>query len=182
MAYYWYQSDPVLYQAEVMAMNRQFPQFQIAQLQDGSGRLYWRGKVQPCGASGYVWDLMLIYKNEHPRALEHEYGGSVQILPVSPRLKDLSDQIMPSLMKRYGTYENMCAHGFGLGLPHIYRDNFGRNEEYFICTADPKYVKTGKELSTSAASSLAWACKWIYLFEGWINGDIGDELALEGNY
>ena len=72
--------------------------------------------------------------------------------------------------------------GNGLGLPHIYRDNFGRNEEYFICTADPKYFKTGMTRSTSAASSLSWACKWILLCEMWMNGEISDDVALEGNY
>lgn len=182
MNYYWYQSDPSLYAAEVQMMNRQFPQFQIGQLQDGSGRLYWRGKVQPCGSNGIVWDLMLIYKNDHPHAGQNEYGGSVQILPISPRLKNLGEQLLPQAIKKYGSYDNALAHGFGLGLPHVYHENFGRNDEYFICTADPKYFKTGQTHSTSAASALAWACKWCYLFEGWINGEIGDELAMEGNY
>ncbi len=59
MAYYWYQSDPQLYQMEVAAMKKFFPSFTINQLQDGSGRLYWRGKVQPTGQGGMVWDLML---------------------------------------------------------------------------------------------------------------------------
>ena len=40
MAYYWYQSDPQLYQMEVAAMQKFFPSFTINQLQDGSGRLY----------------------------------------------------------------------------------------------------------------------------------------------
>lgn len=66
MAFYWYQSDPDLYRAEVQAMNKFFPSFTIHQLPDGSGRLYWRGKVQPAGPDGMVWDLMLIYKNDHP--------------------------------------------------------------------------------------------------------------------
>lgn len=154
MAFYWYQSDPDLYRAEVQAMNKFFPSFTIHQLPDGSGRLYWRGKVQPAGPDGMVWDLMLIYKNDHPHA-----GAS-----------------------EYGSYENCVRHGFGLGLPHIYRDNFGRNEEYFICTADPKYFKTGMTRSTSAASSLSWACKWILLCEMWMNGEISDDVALEGNY
>ena len=52
MMYYWYQRDPDLYQAELMAMQKFFPSFQIAQLEDGSGRLYWRGKVQPTGNGG----------------------------------------------------------------------------------------------------------------------------------
>ena len=35
-----------------MAMRTYFPSFEINQLQDGSGRLYWRGKVQPTGEGG----------------------------------------------------------------------------------------------------------------------------------
>lgn len=179
--YYWYQNDPGLYQAEVMAMQKFFPQFKINQLQDGSGRLYWRGKVQPI-PGGMVWDVMLIYKNDHPHAGQNEYGGSVQILPISPRLKDIAEQTMPDLIKTYGTYDNCAKRGFGLGLPHIYRQNFGRNEEYFICTADPKYFKTGQTHSTSAATALSWACKWMMLCEMWLNGEISDDVALEGNY
>ena len=127
MAFYWYQSDPDLYRAEVQAMNKFFPSFTIHQLPDGSGRLYWRGKVQPAGPDGMVWDLMLIYKNDHPHAGASEYGGSIQILPVQPRLKDIATRMMPILEETYGSYENCVRHGFGLGLPHIYRDNFGRN-------------------------------------------------------
>ncbi|MDD3219575.1 MAG: hypothetical protein PHC41_11385 [Lachnospiraceae bacterium] len=172
MAYYWYERDPDLYKAEVQAMRKFFPSFQIYQLQDGSGRLYWRGTVQPTGPNGITWDLMLIYKNDHPQVhSEYDYGGSVQILPVAPRLKDIAAQLPIQPEK-----------GLGLGLPHIYRDNFGRDEEYFICTADPKYFKSGQTHSTSAASALSWACKWIILCEMWMNGEISDEVALEGNY
>lgn len=180
MAYYWYQSDPQLYQMEVAAMRKFFPSFTIDQLQDGSGRLFWRGKVQPTGAGGMTWDLMLIYKNSHPRA--EGYGGSIQILPIAPRLKDIAERMMPLVMQTYGTYDNAIAHGFGLGLPHIYRDQFGRNEEYFICSADPKYFKANQTHSTSAASALSWACKWIILCEMWLNGEISDDVAMEGNY
>ena len=182
MGFYWYENDPGLYEAEYAAMKKYFPDFQIGQLQDGSGRLYWRGKVQPYGPDGLVWDLMLIYKNDHPHAGQNEYGGSVQILPLSPRLRDLSEKMKPIIMDTYKTYDNACAHGFGLYLPHIYRANFGRNEEYFICTANPKYFKAGQSYSTSAASALSWACKWILLCEMWLNGEITDEIALEENY
>lgn len=182
MAYYWYQSDPQLYKMEVAAMKKFFPTFVINQLQDGSGRLYWRGKVQPTGKGGMIWDIMLIYKNTHPHAEEGEYGGSIQILPLNPRLKDIAQKTMPLMEQIYGSYENAAAHGFGLGLPHIYRSNFGRDEEYFICTADPKYFKAGQNQSTTAASALSWACKWIILCEMWLNGEIGDDVAMEGNY
>lgn len=183
MAYYWYQSDPVLYEMEVKAMNQFFPSFQIAQMEDGSGRLFWRGTVQPLGEGSTVWDVMLIYKNSHPNvASDTEYGGTVQILPVSPRLKDIASNVMPTLENTYKDYDEICRRGFGLGLPHIYRDNFGRNEEYFICTADPKYFKGDKTQSTSAASALSWACKWIMLCEMWLNGEVSDDVAMEGIY
>ena len=100
MAYYWYQSDPQLYQMEVAAMKKFFPSFTINQLQDGSGRLYWRGKVQPTGEGGMVWDIMLIYKNTHPKVLsDTEYGGTGS--PSSPT--DLTGapfitRITPSIM------------------------------------------------------------------------------------
>ena len=169
MGFYWYQNDPDLLTAEKMAMGKFFPSFKLYQLEDGSGRLYWRGKVQPAGKGGMVWDLMLIYKNDHPQS--EGYGGSIQILPVKPRLKDIATRLPTDERK-----------GLGLGLPHIYRGNFGRNEEYFICTADPKYFKASQTRSTSAASSLSWACKWIILCEMWLNGEISDELASEGVY
>jgi len=182
MAFYWFQNDPDLLEAEKMAMAKFFPTFQLYQLEDGSGRLYWRGKVQPTGKGGMVWDLMLIYKNTHPQAEEGMYGGSIQILPVKPRLKDIADNMMPILLDTYKTYERASERGFGLGLPHIYRGNFGRNEEYFICTADPKYFRASQTRSTSAASSLSWACKWIMLCEMWINGEVSDDVAIEGVY
>ena len=169
--FYWYQNDPDLLDAEKMAMAKFFPAFKLYQLEDGSGRLYWRGKVQPTGKGGGVWDLMLIYKSTHPSAEEGEFGGSVQILPIKPRLKDIADQLPKDPNK-----------GLGLGLPHIYRSNFGRNEEYFICTADPKHFKAGQSHSTSAASALAWACKWIILCEMWLNGEVDDKVAIEGIY
>jgi hypothetical protein len=176
MEYFWYEREPELYEVEYNTMKKQFPQFEIYQMQDGSGRLYWRGKVQPGGPDGAVWELMLIYKNTHPQA--EGYGGSIQILPVSPNLRDLVETFDLTIDS---------SRGLGLGLPHIYRQNFGRREEYFICTADPQYFKTNgvTEIGgsvTTAASACAWACKWIMLVEMWLNGDIGDELAIEGMY
>lgn len=171
MGYYWYENEPELYQAEYQMMKEQFPQFSIYQMNDGSGRLYWQGKVQPSGPDGGVWELQLIYKNNHPHTGAREWGGSVQILPVNPNLEDLTKRL-------------------GRNLPHVYYDStFGRNGrgQLFICTADPRYVKTdGMEqvggAVTSAASSCAWACKWIVLFELWLNGVVNDDLFEEGVY
>lgn len=49
MAYYWYERESQLYEIEYQMMKKQFPQFEIYQMQDGSKRLYWQGKVQPGG-------------------------------------------------------------------------------------------------------------------------------------
>lgn len=176
MAYYWYERDPALYEAEVIQMRKYFPQFQIYQMNDGSGRLYWQGKVQPGGPNTPVWELLLIYKNTHPQA--EGYGGSIQILPINPNLRDLVEKFQLPIDP---------SRGLGLGLPHIYHDNFGRRREYFICSADPKYfkdqgVQTVGGQVTTAASACAWACKWILLVDMWLNGEIGDEVALEGMY
>ena len=76
MAFYWYERDPELYKAEVTAMRKFFPSFKINQLQDGSGRLYWRGKVRPTGPDGMEWELMLIYKNNHPYTAEGAFPDS----------------------------------------------------------------------------------------------------------
>ena len=95
-------------------MQRFFPSFRIDQLQDGSGRLFWRGQVQPTGQGGMVWDLMLIYKNSHPHAGQNEYGGSVQILPIKPRLKDIAERTMPLMIQTYGSYDAAAARGFGI--------------------------------------------------------------------
>ena len=163
--YYWYQSRPGLYKAEYEAMQKFFPSFTIHQLPDGSGRLYWRGTVQPTGPGGIVWDVMLIYENNHPHTGEKEWGGSVRILPVNPRLRDLQ-ALMPE----------------GTLLPHVYSDYYGKDRELFICTADPRYFKGAGDRLTTAASALSWACKWMMLCEMWINGEIGDDLAEENNY
>ena len=63
-----------------------------------------------------IWDIMLIYKNTHPHVgSAHEYGGTVQILPLSPRLKDVAEKVMPSVMATYNNnYDEVCRRGLGL--------------------------------------------------------------------
>ncbi len=124
-----------------------------------------------------------------------EYGGTVQILPLSPRLKDIAKKMMPILMDTYkkyvtglgrvdqeATYNNCAKHGFGLGLPHIYRGNLVvmRNTSFVLLILS--ISKGDMTQSTSAASALSWACKWIILCEMWLNGEISDDVAMEGNY
>jgi hypothetical protein len=56
----------------------------------------------------------------------------------------------------------------GISIPHLLRDHDGH---VYLCTARPEDVKAGN-IVTSAASSLAWAIKWISSFELYLAGDL----------
>ena len=145
---YWYENDKQLFQAEVLAMRKFYPSFKLMKLPDG--RLYWRGKVNPLGDT--VWDLMVIYDNGHPHTQPGQYGGSIDVYTVSPNLS--------ALQKQLGSTP----------IPHIYYKNGG--EEAYICTVRPNEFQASGNRSSTAASCIAWACKWICVFELWLNGDI----------
>ena len=143
---YWYENDPELYREEVKAMKKQFPQFELRKLSDG--RLFWIGVVRPRTArKNAKWMLQLVYDHNHPS--NNSYGGSVKVYVVDPDLEEMN--------RKLG------------GIPHLLRDSSGN---IHLCTARKEDVKTGRNLSTSAVSSLAWAIKWICVFELWLAGDI----------
>ena len=143
---YWYENDPDLYREEVAAMNRQFPQFELKKLSDG--RLCWIGTVKPTSVrENASWMLMLVYDHNHPS--NNNWGGSVRVYVIDPDLDELN--------RKLG------------GIPHLLRDPSGN---IHLCTARKEGVKTGRNLSTSAVASLAWAIKWICVFELWLAGDV----------
>lgn len=146
---YWYENDPELFKAEVAAMKKYFPTFKLMKLKDG--RLYWRGSVNPVGDMN--WDLMVIYDNNHPYTDNvNQYGGSIDVFPITPKLYDMQ--------KALGD----------VAIPHVYWKN--NYKDGYICTVRANEFKAGPTQSSSAASCLSWACKWIAVFELWINGDI----------
>ena len=153
---YWYENDPELYREEIAAMNKIFPQFRLKKLPDG--RLSWVGVVKPTTArKNAAWMLQLVYDHNHPN--NNSYGGSVHVYVIDPDLEAWN--------KRLG------------GIPHLLRDASGN---IYLCTARAKDVKAGRNLSTSAASSLAWAIKWICVFELWLAGDITTEEFSEHTF
>ena len=146
---YWYENDPELYREEVLAMNKQFPQFELRKLSDG--RLCWIGTVSPKTVrpnANYM--LQLVYDNNHPS--NNNWGGSVRVYVIDPDLDAMNKQLG--------------------GIPHLLRDPSGN---IHLCTARKEDVRVGKNLSTSAASSLAWAIKWIVVFELWLAGDVSTD-------
>ncbi|GEM_PF-1476815 len=143
-SFYWYERDPQLYRGEVSAMQRFFPSFRLEKLSDG--RLYWWGAFYPRTVNPKAcWVLQALYNQNHPD--NSSYGGSIRIYTIQPVLEDLRHQI-------------------GESIPHVLTDEFGKN---YFCTNRTEDMKTGA-VSTSAASALSWAAKWIHCYELWQAG------------
>lgn len=147
-SFYWYDRDPDLLKEEKEAMKEHFPYFSYTFLPDG--RFAWKGKVNT-GILGYKldWQLLVAYENNHPK--KGSYGGSIKIYSLDPSLEDLREEIG--------------------SIPHLLTDSEGK---LYLCTAELEDFKAGNEdeYVTSAASSIAWAIKWISVFELWLEGDI----------
>jgi hypothetical protein len=148
-SFYWYEREPELLEAEKMAMQKQFSNFQMEKLDDG--RLCWFGNLNPSGADGGVWTVQAIYQPDHPN--NKNFGGSVRVYSIKPDLDELLQEAEE--------------------LPHILRDEYGHR---YMCTARMEDVDAGLDTVTSAAKSLAWACKWIWMVEGWLSGKFGREV------
>jgi hypothetical protein len=146
--FYWYERDRQLYQDELAAMNKFFPHFSLDKCDDG--RLCWIGALNPRGKDGGVWTVMAVYDNNHPH--HNTYGGSVKIYSIKPDLNELLRETER--------------------LPHILRDEKGH---LYMCTARMEDVNIGKDV-TSAARSLGYATKWIWIVEGWLHGEQGEEV------
>lgn len=155
---YWYEKHPELLDAEKQAMARHFPSFKLDRLSDG--RLYWVGNVNPRGEAGGVWTLQAIYDHDHPNN-KHSFGSSVRVYSIVPDLNDL-------------------ARAIGGQLPHVLQDSAGN---LYLCTSRKQDVSAGYRDGgksgkiTSAASSIAWGLKWIWIVEGWLAGEISNDEA-----
>ena len=62
--FYWYERNPQLFNDEKQAMNLYFPNFVLDRLADG--RICWVGNLNPRGADGGTWTLMVVYDHNHP--------------------------------------------------------------------------------------------------------------------
>ena len=149
-SFYWYEKDRDLFEAEIEAM-KVFPNFHLEKLDDD--RLCWVGSLNPNGKTGGTWTIMAVYDHNHPH--NNSYGGSVKVYSIKPDLNEL-----------------YAAAGT---LPHVLRDSDG---SLYMCTARPQDVLVGK-VSTSAATHIGHATKWIKLVEDWLEGIIGDEVFAE---
>ncbi len=152
-SFYWYENNRKLFTDEVRAMEKFHPHFKLTKLSDG--RLSWIGSIYP----SYVrknakWDLQLVYDNNHPS--NNNYGGSIRVYTINPDLNEISERLIEET---------------GSGIPHTLRDADGN---IYICTARKEDVRVG-DVITSAVTALAWASKWISVFEMWMAGDVSSE-------
>lgn len=148
---YWYERDSELYQGEVEVMNHFFPQFRADRLPDG--RLSWLGSLASgLPGSQRIWHLQVVYDHDHPHS--DGYGGSISVFPIEPDLRALESQL-------------------GESIPHTLRHH--DTDELSLCTVEAEAFRSGRNHSSTAASSLAWAAKWIAAFELWMLGDLSTE-------
>ena len=152
LAAQWYEKDPALLEAEKLAMHRFFPDFTLDKLDDG--RLYWIGELSPGIYETKFnrkmkYTVMAVYNNNHPQQI---MGSSVRIYPVLPDVDDLIQ---------------MC----GFRPYHLLRDSY---DNLYLCTNEAGNVSIGTT-TTSAASVLAWAVKWLSCYELVLTGDLDKE-------
>jgi hypothetical protein len=153
LAAQWYESNPGLLQAEKEAMAKCFPHFTLDKLDDG--RLYWIGELTPGiyetkFGERMTYTVMAVYNNNHP---EQVMGSSVRIYPVLP---DVDDLIRKAGFRPY----------------HLLRDS---SDNLYLCTNEANNVSVGNT-TTSAASVLAWAVKWLMSYELVLTGDLSAEI------
>ena len=145
---YWYERDAELFAAELEAMNHFFPQFHPDRLPDG--RMSWLGSLASgIPGSQRIWHLQLVYDHDHPHG--DDYGGSISVFPIEPDLNALAEQLDEP-------------------IPHTLRHE--ASGELSICTVASESFRHGRDHCSTAASSLAWAAKWIAAFELWMLGEL----------
>ncbi len=149
LAAQWYETNPSLLAMEQAAMAHNYPQFKLERLDDG--RLCWTGILEPgVFESKYgvkrQYHVMAVYDNNHPN---QRMGSSVKVYPVMP---DIDEMIQ------------MC----GFQPLHLLRDDVGN---LYLCTNEAGDQKVGVT-TTTAASVLGWASKWLIAFELVLTGDL----------
>ncbi len=149
LAAQWYDANPTLLTMEKIAMERNFPQFTLDKLDDG--RLCWVGILEPGIYESKFgqkrqYHVMAVYDNNHPN---QKMGSSVKVYPLMPDVDELIE---------------IC----GFRPFHLLQDEVGN---LYLCTNEAGDQKVGVT-TTTAASVLGWASKWLIAFELVLTGDL----------
>lgn len=145
----WYEVNPTLLTMEKIAMERNFPQFKLEKLEDD--RLCWVGVLEPGIYESKFgekrqYHVMAVYDNNHPN---QRMGSSVRVYPLLPDVDELIES---------------C----GFIPSHLLPDEVGNK---YLCTNNAEDQKVGVT-TTTAASVLGWASKWLIAFELVLTGDL----------
>lgn len=145
----WYDTNPNLLTMEKVAMSRNFPQFKMDKLDDG--RLCWIGVLEPGIYESKFgrkmeYHVMAVYDNNHP---EQKMGSSVKVYPMFPDVDELIELA-------------------GFRPFHLLRDQV---DNLYLCTNEAGDQKIG-QTTTTAATVLGWAVKWLTAFELVLTGDL----------
>ncbi len=149
LAAQWYDANPTLLTMEKIAMERNFPQFTLDKLDDG--RLCWVGILEPGVYESKFgqkrqYHVMAVYDNNHPN---QKMGSSVRVYPLMPDVDELIES---------------C----GFRPFHLLTDDVGN---LYLCTNEAGDQKVGVT-TTTAATVLGWASKWLIAFELVLTGDL----------
>lgn len=154
LAAQWYEEDRQLLADEIEAMNQIFPQFQLDKIDDPTSRwhncLAWIGTLRPGILEDAAWQVMAVYKPNHPVA---SMGGSVCVYLLDPTIEDVTAAL-------------------GKRPFHLINDQEGG---VYLCTARSGDISTGCNRGdhvTSAVNTLTWACKWLMAVELVCTGDM----------
>jgi hypothetical protein len=161
----WYETNPDLQRAEIVAMADTKPDATWGYLPNG--KMYWTINLRPVNAKGEArnWVLLGVYDEDHP---QQRWGGSVKFYPVSPNY----DEMMELVRKSSVTPKR---------IPHLLRDNDG---QVYMCSQDRNRIEAGHNRGdrvTTAATGLRFAMRWINVFElGLIDQKTWDLFQKEG--
>ena len=154
LAAQWYDEEPDLLEDEIEAMNSIFPQFELQKMEDTSSKwnncLAWVGTLRPGILEDTAWQVMAIYRPNHPVA---QMGGSVCVYLIDPSIEDVISAL-------------------GQRPFHLINDGEGGQ---FLCTARQGDISDGVRSGdhvTSAVNTLTWACKWLMAVELVCTGDM----------
>ncbi len=171
----WYKENPSLLKAEKKAMEEFMGDKAIfTVLEDGNAcwlvsvrpKVPCKAKCSKClirkcsarcaepdeeaeGIKCRKYDLALEYDSDHPKARS---GSSVKAIPLKPSINELQETVN----RTEGVYPKTLAH--------LLVDN----DELYLCSTSSDKVSTDVDSEggvTSAATSLRYATRWIYVFE-----------------
>ena len=154
LASQWYEYDTELFKDEKDAMYNNFPQFQLQRIDDSNSRwnncLCWVGTLCPGIYDNTEWEVMAIYRPNHPEAA---MGGSVCVYLLNPSVENVREAL--------GYYPH-----------HLINDQEGGK---YLCTTRAEDMSNGQYV-TSAVQTLTWAVKWLTAFELVLTGDLDEKL------